>query len=269
MKKALTFLVMLILISTSLVSCDILTDDKDAVILDVAVSLNDRAGNYTMNMTYHLVNIVAGEENNYTIDATAKFEKINSDKPTMSVTVNSSGVMYIDGKAADIDLNDSIVYRDGYYYMQQPKIKEAISAEATKERLKGLMNLNGYLSSGYFKDIKAVKNSDDGYTVTCGGMSDEYIYKISKGFEGGKDLDINKNKIKVENFVQTIKINTAGYVVSVDSKYQINFVYEGNADSYDMDMVITYSDFDATTVTLPEDLDEYSDASALFDLENI
>ena len=259
MKKYFLIVFSVIIIATLLISCSNSSPDTAAMnLLDNALEKNRSADSYTVYYISDVINKVSDKESAYTSDLTTKIEGLKNESIKMFINNEYKGNMYIDDKLIDFDETSKSVYSDGFVYFLDTEYKRAMTEEEARKQVINYSGLGFGEKACDYENIEKSVNPDGGWIITCTGLNDNGRTEWLDGLCNSFKIDTIDNDAKIELVKDIFRIDAKGYIISVERKYLFSYVQNGEAVSYDVKTSLTFSDFDTTTVSVPENCNEFS-----------
>ncbi|NCA67291.1 MAG: hypothetical protein EOM87_04415 [Clostridia bacterium] len=259
MKKYFLIIFSVIIIAAFLPSCSNSSTDKAAMnLLDDALEKNSSANSYTVHYITDTVNKVSDKESAFTSDMTTKIEGLKNESIKMFINLEYKGNMYFGDILRDFNETSMSVYSDGFEYFLGTNGKRAMTDEEARKRAVNYSGMGFGEKACHYENVEKAENPDGGWIITCTGPNDngrtEWLDSLCNIFK----IDIIENDAKIESVKDIFRIGADGYVISVERKYLFSYVQNDEVVSYDVKSSLTFSDFDVTTVSVPENSAEYS-----------
>ena len=227
----------------------------------VAASKNTELDSYTADIVIDMDMIMANDISVSTVTSMKiMMEGINGDNPTGSISM--------DAAMAGYQMTTNMYFVDGYLY-----------ANANGETYVSEMSLSDYMTyiQSYENNLELGENTSDYIeSITKETVAENTVYNIVLSDTGINDLlaetfkqeglDINDGAISISDYTYAVTVNHDGYVSGIS--LALNLVAsedDKTTTAMNMKMDITYSDFNNSQVTLPNDLNTYQAMSSQAD----
>lgn len=245
MKRVLAFILTAVM---ALTACGGAKDPK-AIYDDASKKTSEME---SMNITSAInMHMVQGEQ---TVDMKMNLDMKLADLNTDKMKYLAQGTTSLMGQDMDI----SMYYEDGYYYMQTmgQKVKYAMDMDSMMEKVKQSTE-GASMDSSYLKDITAKKDGDNQiltYTVDPEKM-DSYVQDIM----GQLGTNTEGVTYSIKEVSGEATVNKEGYFTNSKVKMSLDMEVQGESVSMDMDVNSTYNNpGEAVEVTAP-DLEGYTE----------
>ena len=273
--KKLSILLALLLVLSSLFCLSACKETTAYEIYSSAIEKMNKLDSFDAEMKMDMNMGAEGMSLDIPISYKIQASDIQSEKPKASGTMSMSMMgVNVDSK---VYMDESFVYVD----TMDQKMKMAIDAEDAEQYnlIESISEMEIDMPEDVFKEIKIGKTDDGKQSIKISLTQDqllkfmpEFIDKITEG-----SADAETEGLTISKFDYEIIIGKDGYVSEInmlfEMKAKMDFLGTGETSETTIkcDANVKYANFDKSTVTAPEDLNEYEDyedmLSAELDLE--